>query len=117
VLNIFSPKSLFKHFSMEWYNYLACFFSGAFLANTVPHFVHGISGDKFPTPFSKPPGVGLSSALVNMVWALVNLVVGALLFHAGKVCREYTFTWVVFFAGVAAMSMMLSIRFQQKHKE
>jgi hypothetical protein len=29
---------------MRWYHYLAYFFGGAFLANTVPHFVNGISG-------------------------------------------------------------------------
>jgi hypothetical protein len=32
---------------MNWYNYLACFFAGAFLANFFPHFVYGISGDRF----------------------------------------------------------------------
>ena len=33
---------------MSWYNYVFCFFAGTFLANVVPHFVHGISGDPFP---------------------------------------------------------------------
>jgi hypothetical protein len=37
---------------VNWFNYIACFFAGAFLANFVPHFVHGISGDRFPTPFA-----------------------------------------------------------------
>ena len=37
---------------MEWYNYLACFFGGAFLSNFAPHFVKGICGDKFPKPFA-----------------------------------------------------------------
>ena len=41
---------------VNWYNYIACFFAGIFLANFVPHFVHGISGDRFPTPFAHPPG-------------------------------------------------------------
>ncbi len=50
---------------MEWYNYIADFFAGAFLANFVPHFIYGVSGDKFPTPFAKPPGQGLSSATTN----------------------------------------------------
>ena len=36
---------------MSWYNYVACFFAGAFLANFVLHFVHGISGDRFPKGF------------------------------------------------------------------
>jgi hypothetical protein len=39
-----------------WYDYIASFFAGMFLANAVPHFVHGISGDRFPTPFAHPPG-------------------------------------------------------------
>jgi hypothetical protein len=57
---------------MYWYNYIICFFAGTFLANVVPHFVHGISGDRFPTPFVRPPGKGLSSPTVNVVWALVK---------------------------------------------
>jgi hypothetical protein len=102
---------------MEWYNYIACFFAGAFLANAVPHFVHGISGDKFPSPFSKPPGKGLSSPTTNVLWGLFNIVVGYLLFGAGKIsCRDVV-TLVVFFAGATAMSVMLSINFQQKDKE
>jgi hypothetical protein len=61
--------------AMNWYNYIACFFAGAFLANVVPHFFHGISGDRFPTPFAHPPGRGLSSPTVNVVWARINLVI------------------------------------------
>ncbi len=41
---------------MNWYDYVACLFAGMFLANVVPHFVHGISGDRFPTPFANPVG-------------------------------------------------------------
>jgi len=48
---------------MKWYNYVACFFAGVFLANVVPHFIHGVSGDSFPTPFANPPGKGLSSPI------------------------------------------------------
>jgi hypothetical protein len=39
---------------MPWYSYVACFFAGAFLANAVPHFVKGVTGEAFPTPFAKP---------------------------------------------------------------
>ena len=69
---------------MNWYDYFACFFAGAFLANAVPHFVHGISGDRFPTPFAHPSGKGLSSPTVNVVWALFNLIVGYFLFSGRK---------------------------------
>ena len=55
--------------------YLACFFGGAFLANGVPHFVMGMCGRKFPTPFAKPPGKGESSSVVNVTWGLFNFAV------------------------------------------
>jgi hypothetical protein len=102
---------------MEWYNYLACFFAGAFLANFVPHFIHGVSGNKFPSPFSKPPGVGLSSAPTNVLWGLFNLVIGFLLFNAGNISTVQPLTWILFFAGAAVMSIMLSINFQKKDRE
>ena len=63
-----------KEGKMAWYVYVAYFFGGAFLGNFVPHFVNGISGRRFPTPFSKPPGKGLSSPLVNVLWGVLNLV-------------------------------------------
>jgi hypothetical protein len=100
---------------VSWYSDLACFFAGLFLANVVPHFVHGISGDRFPTPFARPPGKGLSSPTVNVVWALFNLVVGYLLFRAGKVSSGNNAALLIFFAGIAAISTMLSVRFAQKH--
>lgn len=99
---------------MNWYNYVACFFAGAFLANVIPHFFHGISGDRFPTPFAKPPGRGLSSPTVNVVWAWMNLVVGYLLFRAGHVSTESDTTLLLFFAGIIAISTILSFRFRNK---
>jgi hypothetical protein len=100
---------------VSWYSGLACFFAGLFLANVVPHFVHGISGDRFPTPFAHPPGKGLSSPTVNVVWALFNLAVGYVLFRAGKVSSGNTVALLIFFAGIAAISTMSSVRFAQKH--
>jgi len=100
--------------TVNWYHYIACFFAGMFLANIVPHFVHGISGDRFPTPFAHPPGKGLSSPTVNVLWALVNLVVGYILFRAGKVSGGDESALVIFFAGIAAISTMLSVRFAKK---
>ena len=99
---------------MNWYDYVACFFSGAFLANAVPHFVHGISGDRFPTPFAQPPGKGLSSPTVNVVWALLNLVVGYFLFRVGRVSSDDYLTLVVFFAGIVVISTMSSVLFAKK---
>ena len=102
---------------MHWYQYVACFFAGAFLANVVPHFVYGISGDRFPTPFANPPGKGLSSPTVNVVWALANLVIGYLLFRAGEVMGGGNLSLAVFFAGIAAISIPMSVRFAKKQTE
>jgi hypothetical protein len=38
-------------FSIPWYIFLLQFVAGLFLANGVPHFVQGISGAWFQTPF------------------------------------------------------------------
>ena len=100
---------------MVWYEYVASFFSGIFLANTVPHFVQGISGNRFPTPFANPPGKGLSSPTVNVVWALLNLVIGFILFRVGKVSGEFDTPRDVFFLGFAAISILMSVRFAGKH--
>jgi hypothetical protein len=54
---------------------LAYFFGGAFLANAVPHYVSGIMGRSFQSPFAKPPGKGLSSSTVNVLWGFGNLVI------------------------------------------
>jgi len=60
---------------VPWYSIVACFFGGAFLANFFLHFIAGLSGRRFPTPFAKPPFRGLSSPIVNVLYALFNLVV------------------------------------------
>jgi hypothetical protein len=98
---------------MNWYDYIVCFFAGTFLANVVPHFVHGISGDRFPTPFARPIGKGRSSPTVNVAWALVNLIVGYVLFRVGKVSADNR-ALVAFFFGIVALSIWLSVLFTKK---
>jgi hypothetical protein len=102
---------------MAWLRDIACFFAGAFLANAAPHFVYGICGDPFPTPFAKPPGRGLSSPTVNVVWALFNLVVSCVLIEAGKVSRHDRLALGIFFAGFAVLSVMMSWSFAKKHAQ
>jgi len=64
--------------------YVAHFFAAFFLVNGVPHFVQGISGSPFQSPFAKPPGVGESSAVVNVLWGFSNFIIGyMLLFNFG----------------------------------
>jgi len=100
---------------MNWDNYIACFFAGMILANAVPHYVQGVSGDRFPSPFSKPPGKGLSSPMVNVLWGLFNLLFGYILFRTGRVSSGGDLALGVFFVGIAAMSIMLAANFAKKH--
>jgi len=67
---------------MPWLHLVSYFFGGAFLSNAVPHLVSGMMGRPFQSPFAKPPGRGLSSSTVNVLWGFFNLVVAYLL-----VCR------------------------------
>jgi hypothetical protein len=60
-------------------HYVAWFWGGAFLMNAVPHVVAGTMGRAFQSPFAKPPGEGLSSSTVNVLWGFFNLVVAWLL--------------------------------------
>jgi hypothetical protein len=66
---------------------LACYFlGGAFLSNSIPHIVNGVSGRPFQSPFAKPPGKGLSTSTVNVLWGTFNLLVAYLL-----ICRVGSF--------------------------
>jgi len=100
---------------MKWYHYVGIFFAGVFLANAVPHFFHGISGDVFPTPFSDPPGKGLSSPTVNVLWGIFNLVVGFVLMRISNLAAWDRTGMIIFLLGVIAISVQLSILFQEKH--
>jgi hypothetical protein len=101
---------------MRWYHYVAYFFGGAFLANALPHLGNGISGHAFQSPFATPPGIGLSSATVNVLWGVFNLVVGWVL-----VCRVGSFNLrktqhaLLLGAGILAMSLMLAWTFGRLH--
>ena len=64
---------------MDWRHDLAYFFGGAFLSNAIPHYVAGVMGRPFQSPFAKPPGQGLSSSTVNVLWGSANLVIAYLL--------------------------------------
>jgi len=101
---------------MRWYHYVAYFFGGAFLANTLPHLGNGISGHAFQSPFASPPGVGLSSATVNVLWGLANLAVGYLLVcRVGKFDLRNSVHALVLAAGILVMSLLLAHSFGPLH--
>ena len=99
---------------MQWYHFLFCFFGGAFIANFFPHFVRGITGTQFPTPFAKPPGRGMSPAPINVLWALANLTIGFFLLRAGNFSLENQPALITAFLGFAGMSLMMSRVFSER---
>lgn len=101
---------------MHWYHFLSYFFGGAFLANAVPHIGNGISGRPFQSPFAKPPGEGLSSSTVNVVWGFFNLAVAyVLIVWVGDVSLRNIGQVFAVGAGALAMSLMLARAFGRFH--
>ena len=101
---------------MEWPHWLAYFFGGAFLANALPHFVSGVMGAPFQSPFARPPGEGLSSSTVNVLWGFFNFVIAYLL-----ICRVGEFSLhdathvALLGAGFLAMGLMAARSFGRFH--
>jgi len=101
---------------MRWYHYIAYFFGGAFLTNAIPHFVSGICGLPFQSPFAHPPGEGLSSSTVNVLWGFANLVVGYLLvWRVGTFELRRTRHVLLFGLGVFLMAVMGARAFGRFH--
>jgi hypothetical protein len=98
--------------SLPWTIYLLQFVSGLFLANGVPHFVQGVSGHWFQTPFASPPGVGESSPLINVLWGFSNLAVGFALFFAfAPKGSDGVAEWSLVGLGALAMAVFLARHF------
>ena len=101
---------------MAWLQVVSCFFGGAFLTNAVPHFVTGVLGQPFQSPFATPPGKGLSSSTVNVLWGFFNIVMGYVLTcRIGDFALKVTVDVMVFGLGVLAMGLMLAHLFGPLH--
>jgi len=101
---------------MRWYHCVSYFFAGAFLSNALPHLVNGVSGAPFQSPFATPPGQGLSSSLVNVLWGFANLVVGYLLaLRVGDFRLRKTSHAVPFGAGFLAIALLSAHAFGRFH--
>ena len=99
---------------MEWYAYLAYFFAGVFLVNGVPHFVSGITGKRFQSPFASPPGVGESSPVVNVIWGLVNFLIAyALIFGVDECCLGFTRQALMVAIGAVVTSIFVAMYFER----
>ncbi|MCL2776681.1 MAG: hypothetical protein FWD73_01665 [Polyangiaceae bacterium] len=101
---------------MRWNHLLSYFFGGAFLCNAIPHFIAGVTGSPFQSPFASPPGKGLSSANINTAWGLVNLLIAYLLLvQVGAFSLKRWGHAGVFFAGVVIMAFLLAHSFAPFH--
>jgi hypothetical protein len=101
---------------MNWLWLLSYFFGGAFTENAIPHFVSGVMGRPFQSPFAKPPGKGLSSSTVNVVWGFFNAAVAYLLVaHVGAFDLRATSHILAFGLGVLLKSIFSARHFGQFH--
>jgi hypothetical protein len=101
---------------MNWLWLVSYFFAGIFASNAIPHFVCGVTGRPFQSPFAKPPGQGLSSSKVNVAWGFLNMVVAWLL-----LAQVGSFQWraashiVAFGLGLLLMGLGAAHQFGKFH--
>jgi hypothetical protein len=101
---------------MRWYHYISYFVGGFFLANSLPHLMNGISGSPFQSPFASPPGEGLSSSTVNVLWGLGNLAVAYLLVvRVGQFEVRRTSHFLALGLGVTVSALLLANHFGRFH--
>ena len=101
---------------MNYLHLLAYFFAGVFAANAIPHFVSGVMGRPFQSPFAKPPGEGLSSSTVNVLWGFFNAVVAYLLItHIGAFHPRTTSHILAFALGALLLGLFCARHFGQFH--
>jgi hypothetical protein len=101
---------------MNWLWLVSYFVGGVFAANAIPHFVAGTMGRPFQSPFAKPPGKGLSSSTVNVVWGFFNAVVAYLLVvHVGVFQLRATSHILAFGLGALLISIQAAHHFGQFH--
>jgi len=68
-----------------WQLYVYSVLAGLIGANGVPHFIKGITGNKYPSPFGKS-----STAVTNVIWGWLNFAVaGVLIYYAHPHVRHH----------------------------
>jgi hypothetical protein len=105
-----APRSPYLFSQMPWYFYVLEFVSGMLLNNGIPHFVQGVCGNRFQSPFGYPPGVGESSPLSNTLWGFANLGAGFVLLRLFAP-RGSAAGWIVLALGVLLAAAGLSSHF------
>ena len=102
---------------MNWLHLVSYFFGGMFLSNAIPHYVSGMTGGPFQTPFAKPHGEGLFSSTVNVLWGFLNAVIGYLLLvRVGNFNLRSVSDFVALAAGTVLMSVFSARHFGKFHR-
>ncbi|MDY6879706.1 MAG: hypothetical protein V2J25_17680 [Desulfatiglans sp.] len=83
---------------------LWAFISAMFLFNAIPHLVQGICGKSHMTPFAV-----LSPAVVNVIWAWINLVVGWYILRLSDPKTWNMRSWGAFCLGGVIISLYLAV--------
>jgi hypothetical protein len=101
---------------MNWLHLVSYFFGGAFAANAIPHLVSGTMGRAFQSPFATPPGEGLSSSTVNVLWGFFNAGLAYLLIAHVGIFHPRAITHILPFGlGALLISMFSARHFGQFH--
>ena len=86
---------------MPWWFYLIAIPATFLVINGIPHFINGISGRRFPSPFSGGPGTE-DAPWRNVLWGSANLLIGGILFW---VMREHIFANTALQGEVATLAI------------
>jgi hypothetical protein len=89
------------------------FLAGVLLANSIPHFIHGISGEYFPAPLFHTLGRGVASDVANVIWGLFCFGMGYRLLVTYRQQLSSALFRILVCSGFAAMSIFLSIVFSR----
>ncbi|MGA3150328.1 MAG: hypothetical protein ABSD10_01750 [Candidatus Saccharimonadales bacterium] len=79
------------------------FIAGLLGGNGLPHFVKGITGQKYHSPFGKE-----SSAAVNVIWGWINFVVAVLVWHIAPMRQHPRAAFLAVSLGVLAIGLILA---------
>ena len=97
---------------------LLLFFAGSFLANSIPHYVNGISGKDFVKPFLYRFVQWMPNSLFNVIWGMIWMILSIILFKIYfKLNPNIKFSiglnlhFIIFACGFIIVSIVLSIFF------
>ena len=93
--------------------YLWLFLSGLFAFNTLPHLIHGISGERFFLPSRQRHVKGAPT--MNVLWGFINLLIAVLVWN-------FVFDWpgeflceiLTILAGGLLVAITLSLSFAKR---